>query len=152
MAAKARIFRRAVNSVNKVVIALQRIGIAFGPQYLLTTTGHRTGQQRTTPITIIAIADQRYVHQAYPKSAWVANVRASHTAVLSRGRRREAVTLVELPLDQRRTFLREHFAHAPGHAAGLLVTTGLIQEATPQAVAAAADRIAVFRIETHPEP
>lgn len=145
---KAQSYRRMVNRINKMITGLQRIGIAFGPMQLLTVTGRRSGQPRTFPIAVIPLAGDRYIMQAFPNAAWVANARASDTVTLTRGRRSSTVRLVEVPVDERRPLLREVVESQPASAAERLVTNGLAEAPTPDAVAAAADRIAVFRIET----
>jgi deazaflavin-dependent oxidoreductase (nitroreductase family) len=147
MTQKAENYRRIVNGVNKVIVGLQRVGIAFGPMQLLTVAGRRSGQPRTFPIAVLALAGGRYIIQAYPKAAWVANVRAADTATLARGRRSSTVRLVEVPVDERRPLLREVVETSPASVGNRFVTTGLAEAPTPDAVAAAAPRIAVFRVD-----
>jgi deazaflavin-dependent oxidoreductase (nitroreductase family) len=148
---KARSYRRMVNRINKVITGLQRIGIAFGPMQLLTVTGRRSGQPRTFPIAVLPLAGGHYIVQAFPNAAWVANARAAaraaDTVTLTRGRRSSTVRLVEVPVDERGPLLREVVATQPASAAERYVTNGLAEAPTPDAVAAAADRITVFRIE-----
>ncbi|WP_345603167.1 nitroreductase family deazaflavin-dependent oxidoreductase [Pseudonocardia adelaidensis] len=136
-----------VNRINKIITGLQRIGIAFGPMELLTVPGRRTGRPRTFPIAVIPLTGGRYIMQAFPNAAWVANVRAADTVTLTRGRRSRTVRLVEVPVEERRPLLREVVASQPASAAQRLVTNGLAAAPTPDAVAAAADRIAVFRVQ-----
>ncbi|MEQ0558168.1 nitroreductase family deazaflavin-dependent oxidoreductase [Amycolatopsis sp. NEAU-NG30] len=143
----AQSYRRLVNAGNKIVVALQRLGLAFGPMQLLTVPGRRTGVPRTFPVAVIALQGGRYVFQAYPKAAWVANVRAAGEVTLTRGRRQAAAKLTELPVDQRRPLLRELVRTSPASVGKRFVTTGLADAPTPDAVAAAAGRIAVFRID-----
>jgi deazaflavin-dependent oxidoreductase (nitroreductase family) len=147
MTQKAENYRRIVNGMNKVIVGLQRVGIAFGPMQLLTVAGRRSGQPRTFPIAVLALAGGRYIIQAYPKAAWVANVRAADTATLARGRRSSIVRLVEVPVDERRPLLREVVETSPASVGNRFVTTGLAEAPTPDAVAAAAPRIAVFRVD-----
>jgi len=147
MTQKAENYRRIVNGMNKVIVGLQRVGIAFGPMQLLTVAGRRSGQPRTFPIAVLALAGGRYIIQAYPKAAWVANVRAADTVTLARGRRSSTVRLVEVPVDERRPLLREVVETSPASVGNRFVTTGLAEAPTPDAVAAAAPRIAVFRID-----
>lgn len=147
MTQKAENYRRIVNGVNKVIVGLQRVGIAFGPMQLLTVAGRRSGQPRTFPIAVLALAGGRYIIQAYPKAAWVANVRAADTVTLARGRRSSTVRLVEVPVDERRPLLREVVETSPASVGNRFVTTGLAEAPTPDAVAAAAPRIAVFRVD-----
>lgn len=141
-------YRRMVNGFNKVIVGLQRIGIAFGPMHLLTVRGRKTGQPRTFPIAVISLSGQRYVFQAYPKAAWVANARAADTVTLARGRRSALVRFVELPVEQRGGLLAELVSTSPASVGKRFVTTGLAEAATPEAVAASAGRIAVFRVES----
>jgi deazaflavin-dependent oxidoreductase (nitroreductase family) len=143
----AQNYRRMVNAGNKIVVGLQRLGVAFGPMQLLTVPGRRTGVPRTFPIAVIPIAGGRYIFQAYPKAAWVANARAAAEVTLTRGRRTTAARLTEVPVEERRPLLRELVASSPASVGKRLVTTGLAEEATPEGAAAAAERIAVFRID-----
>ncbi|RJQ89117.1 nitroreductase family deazaflavin-dependent oxidoreductase [Amycolatopsis panacis] len=135
------------NTVNKVIVGLQRSGIAFGPMQLLTVAGRRTGQPRTFPIAVNELDGGRYIFQAFPKAAWVANARAADTVTLTRGRRSTTARLVELPVEDRGPVLRRLVATSPASVGKRFVTTGLAEAATPDAVAAAASRIAVFRVE-----
>ncbi|GHF32720.1 deazaflavin-dependent oxidoreductase (nitroreductase family) [Amycolatopsis bartoniae] len=144
---KARSYRRTVNRINKVITGLQRLGIAFGPMQLLTVAGRRSGQPRTFPIAVLPLTGGEYLVQAFQNAAWVANVRAAGTATLSRGRRSSTVRLIEVPVEERRPLLREVVETQPASAAQRYVTNGLADAPTPDAVAAAADRIAVFRVE-----
>ncbi len=80
----AQSYRRMVNAGNKIVVGLQRLGVAFGPMQLLTVPGRRTGVPRTFPIAVLPIDGHRYIVQAYPKAAWVANVRAAGEVTLTR--------------------------------------------------------------------
>ncbi len=141
-------YRRMTNTINKAITGLQRLGIAFGPMQLLTVPGRRSGRLLTFPIAVNELDDGgRYIFQAFPKAAWVANVRAADTVTLTRGRRSTTARLVELPVDQRGPVLRNLVATSPASVGTRFVTTGLADEATPDGVAAAAARIAVFRVE-----
>jgi deazaflavin-dependent oxidoreductase (nitroreductase family) len=146
-AQKAQSYRRMVNRINKVITGLQRVGIAFGPMQLLTVTGRRSGLPRTFPIAVLSLAGGRYIVQAFPQAAWVVNAQAADTVILTRGRRSSTVRLVEMPVEERRPLLREVVETQPASVAKRYVTNGLAEASTPDAVAAAAERIAVFRIE-----
>ncbi|MQY22800.1 nitroreductase/quinone reductase family protein [Nocardia macrotermitis] len=140
-------YRRTTNTINKVITRLQRLGIAFGPMQLLTVTGRRSGRLLTFPIAVNELDGGRYIFQAFPKAAWVANVRAADTVTLTRGRKSTTARLVELPVEQRGPVLRDLVATSPSSVGTRFVTTGLAEESTPDGVAAAAARIAVFRVE-----
>jgi deazaflavin-dependent oxidoreductase (nitroreductase family) len=145
--ATAQNYRRMVNAGNKIVVGLQRLGVAFGPMQLLTVAGRRTAVPRTFPIAVVSVNGGRYIFQAYPKAAWVANVRAAGEVTLTRGRRTSAARLTEVPVEERRPLLHKLVEQSPASVGKRLVTTGLADAPTPEAAAAAADRIAVFRVE-----
>ncbi|MEU7764361.1 nitroreductase/quinone reductase family protein [Nocardia sp. NPDC049190] len=143
----ANSYRRTTKTFNKIIVMLQQAGIAFGPMQLLTVEGRRSGQLRTFPIAVNSLDGGRYIFQAFPKAAWVANVRAADSVTLTRGRQSSTARLVEIPVAQRRPLLRELVATSPKSVGKRFVTTGLADTPTPDGVAAAADRIAVFRVE-----
>src|SRR5262249_52671344 len=113
---------------NRLVIALQRIGIAFGPMHLLTVPGRKTGTSRTTPVSVVDVAGTRYLVQAFPRAAWVANARAAGAGVLARGRREEQVRLTLMPAPERPAILRKLPA-ITGGGAGLFARTGMVASA-----------------------
>jgi deazaflavin-dependent oxidoreductase (nitroreductase family) len=140
-------YRRMTNTINKVIVGLHRRGIVFGPMQLLTVKGRRTGQSRTFPIAVNTLGNGRYIFQAFPKAAWVANARAAGTVTLTRGRASALARLVEVSVEERRPLLHELVTTSPASVGNRFVTTGLAGAATPDGVAAAAHRIAVFRVE-----
>ncbi|WP_460696028.1 nitroreductase family deazaflavin-dependent oxidoreductase [Nocardia thraciensis] len=130
-----------------IITLLQKWGVVFSDMHILTVVGRRSGELRQVPVSVVRLGDGRYVFQAYPKSAWVANVRATPTVTLARGRRSSVVRMVELPVDERRSLLRDHVANGRAKLDEWFVKTGLVEEATPDGLAAAAERIAIFRVE-----
>jgi deazaflavin-dependent oxidoreductase (nitroreductase family) len=137
-----------VRRTSRIVTPLLRLGVPVGPMYLLTVTGRRSGVPRTTPVATFEFEGKRYVLQAIPGANWVANVRAAGWALLGRGRRRPRVSLVEVPVEERRALLRHAGSMAPNALRRQFVETGLV-ESPPDAesFAAAAPRIAVFRVD-----
>lgn len=75
MVARGRRYRRRVNRFNRVLVGLQKAGLKLGAVQTLTTTGRRTGQPRRVPVGLVERDGQRYLVQAYPNAARVANVR-----------------------------------------------------------------------------
>ncbi|MGF6884351.1 deazaflavin-dependent oxidoreductase (nitroreductase family) [Nocardia sp. GAS34] len=140
--------RRLVNAANFMMIGLQRVGIAFGPMQLLTLAGRRTGKLRTFAIAVVPVAGQHYIVQAFPKAAWVANARAADQVTLTRGRRSRLARLVELPVEARRPVLRQLVTESPASVGKRYADNGLSPSPSPDDVAASAERIAVFRVET----
>ena len=95
---------------------------------------------------VVPVDGQRYIFQAYPRAAWVANARVTPTATLTSGRRSSPIALVEVPVEERRLLLLRQLRAVPGTGT-LLVSGGLVADPAPETVAAAAERIAVFRID-----
>ena len=86
--------RRAVNSV---IAALIRAGAGGSANYLLTTIGRRSGQPRTTPVTLIEHAGGRWLVSPYGNVGWVYNVRAHPQITLQRGHQTDVVRAEEVP-------------------------------------------------------
>ncbi len=66
---------------------------------------------------------------------------------LRRGRQASTARLVEVPIGERPPLLRQLIRTSSRSVANRFVTNGLADAPTPDAVAAAADRIAVFKLE-----
>jgi len=75
---------RAYNALMKPLV---RLGIGGKSTHLLTTTGRRTGQQRTTPVVLVEDDGERWLVSPYGMVAWVYNVRAQPKVTLRHGRR-----------------------------------------------------------------
>jgi deazaflavin-dependent oxidoreductase (nitroreductase family) len=75
---------------------MSRIGLTMGPVCVLTVPGRRTGKPRSTPVSPLTVSGGRYMVAGLPDSDWARNVRAAGHAQLSRGRRREPVTVTEV--------------------------------------------------------
>ena len=132
---------------NSVILTLQRLGIAFGPMRVLTVAGRKSGVPRATPVAVQDLGGKEYVWQAFPNAAWVANVRAADTVDLAHGRRHRTVRFVEVPVSERGQLLLDLAGQMAKVHRDRMVTNGLAADNTPEAIAAAADRIAVFRVE-----
>jgi deazaflavin-dependent oxidoreductase (nitroreductase family) len=132
---------------NVAVVALQQIGIVYGPQRILTVAGRKSGAPRVAPIAVQTLGGNEYVWQAFPKASWVANVRAADTVDLARGRRHRTVRFVEIQVPERRQLLLELARQMPKVHRDRMVTNGLAATNSPEAIAAAAGHIAVFRID-----
>src|ERR1700734_862817 len=78
---------RYLKRMNKVMIAVQKLGIPTGPAMVLTVPGRTSGTPRSTPMTPFRFDGGLYVVAGYPGSDWAANARAAGTGTLSRGRR-----------------------------------------------------------------
>jgi deazaflavin-dependent oxidoreductase (nitroreductase family) len=103
-------WRRAA---NVLVRALLRLGLAPPRTYLLTVPGRRSGQPRSTPVTLVEAGPDRWLVAPYGAVGWVRNARAAGRGTLSRGRRRETVALVELGPAESAPVLRRYVAEVP---------------------------------------
>jgi len=81
---------------NAVMTALLRRGVKAGSNVLLTVPGRKSGQPRTTPVTILEWNGERYLQSPFGDVDWVRNLRAAGRATLTRGRRTEPVAAVEV--------------------------------------------------------
>jgi deazaflavin-dependent oxidoreductase (nitroreductase family) len=131
--------------VNKVMIAVQKLGLSPGP-VVLTVPGRKTGKPRSTPVTPMEVDGKRYVVGGVPGSDWAANVRAAGEATLHQGRRAERVRMVELPAEEARPLLREFPVRVPT-GVSFIKNAGLVTGPNPDEFEALAGRCPVFRIE-----
>jgi len=122
-------------------VAMLRRGLKIGSQYLLSVRGWKSGEMRSTPISIATIDGSRYIVAAFSEAAWVRNVRASGSATVGRGRNVEQVRLVELPVDERGPVLRAFLQQVRGGVR-------FFGSDNPDVVVAGADRYPVFRLDS----
>src|ERR1700710_303856 len=87
---------RWLKPMNKLVVAMQKIGVPAGPSMVLTVPGRRSGQLRSTPMTPFNHDGGLYTVAGYPGADWAANARAAGLGTLTRGRRSRTVRIVEL--------------------------------------------------------
>jgi hypothetical protein len=58
-------------------VAVLRRGLSLGSQHLLSVRGRRSGELRSTPVSIATVDGTRYIVAAFEDAAWVRNVRAA---------------------------------------------------------------------------
>jgi deazaflavin-dependent oxidoreductase (nitroreductase family) len=89
------------------------------PVVLLTTTGRKSGKQRTVPLCSFRDGDDVVVIASYggldQPPAWWLNLEASPQAELLAGRERRAVTARNAAPDERARLWAEVTARAPGY-------------------------------------
>ncbi len=76
----------ARRAINVAMASMLKIGIGPKSSYLMTTTGRKTGQPRTTPVILVEADGQRWLVSPYGQVSWVHNVRAVPEVSLRRGR------------------------------------------------------------------
>jgi hypothetical protein len=136
---------RWLRPVNRVIVLLQRLGIAFLSFHLLSVPGRRTGRLRTTPVSPFSVEGRRYI-TSFGQTEWVKNARAAGWGILARGRRRQRVRLLELDLEERRPILRQFPVQVPA-GVRFFVQVGVVRPpADPDSFAEAAPVLAVFQV------
>jgi deazaflavin-dependent oxidoreductase (nitroreductase family) len=137
---------RYLKPMNKVMMAVQKLGIPTGPAMVLTVPGRKSGQPRRTPMTPFEFRGGLYVVAGYPGADWAANARAAGTGTLARGRRSRRVRIVELSADDARPVLRAFPTEVPVGVA-FAKRSGMVQDGSADEFEALAGRLAVFRFD-----
>jgi deazaflavin-dependent oxidoreductase (nitroreductase family) len=137
---------RYLKPMNKMMMAVQRLGIPTGPAMVLTVPGRKSGQPRSTPMTPFEFQGGLYVVAGYPGADWAANARAAGAGTLARGRRSRHVRIVELSVDEARPVLRAFSTEVPVGVA-FAKRSGMVQDGTADEFEALAGQLAVFRFE-----
>jgi deazaflavin-dependent oxidoreductase (nitroreductase family) len=137
---------RYLKPMNKVMMAVQKLGLPTGPAMVLTVPGRKSGQPRSTPMTPFEFQGGLYVVAGYPGADWAANARAAGVGTLSRGRRARQVRIIELTAEQARPVLRAFPIEVPVGVA-FAKRSGMVRDGTSDEFEALAGRIAVFRFE-----
>ena len=133
---------------NRAVIALNRLGLSIGTMHILSIPGRKTGKLRSTPVSVLIVDGQRYILTGF-ETNWVKNARVAGWGILAYGRKKEKVTLVELPVEERAAILREFPRQVPH---GVPFFEKLLNlPGDPEAFAAAAPRCPVFRLDSLPQ-
>jgi len=134
-----------LKGVNRVIIALQRLGFVVGSMHVLAVPGRHSGVLRSTPVSLLTVDDRRYIVAGLDNADWVLNARAVGRGILHRGRTEEHISLIELPVDDRVPILREFPRLVPQGVPFFTRLYGVT--ADPEAFAALAARCPVFRVE-----
>ncbi|OAN32504.1 nitroreductase/quinone reductase family protein [Mycolicibacterium iranicum] len=133
--------------VNKAMIAVNKTGLLKDGPVVLTVTGRKSGRPRSTPITPFEVDGRRYVVGGLPGSDWVRNAQVNPNAVLVRGKTRQRVRMVELPLEEARPLLRQFPILVPT-GVGFMKNAGLVTGPNPDEFESLAGRCPVFRFDT----
>lgn len=137
---------RWLKPMNKVMMAVQRLGVPTGPAMVLTVPGRKSGVPHSTPMTPFDHDGGLYTVAGYPGSDWAANARAARAGTLTRGRRSCPVKIVELTPDESRPVLRAFAVKVPV-GVGFAKRSGLVVDGTPDEFEALAGRLTVFRFD-----
>ncbi len=140
---------RWLKPANRLVMALQRLGLRTGTIHVLSVPGRTSGRMRSTPVSSLTVDGARYIVGAMADADWVKNARAAGWGNLAYGRKRERVILVELPAPERGAILREFPRLVPGGVSFFRRVYQLPKDraSLPDAFANLATRATVFRVE-----
>lgn len=137
---------RRLRPANRLVRLLTRLGLRLGTVHVLTVPGRRSGVPRPTPVSPLTVDGRRYVIAGLPDGDWARNVRAAGRGELAHGRRKQTVRLDEVADPGLRERVMRAFPREVPHGVPMFVRLGLVTRADPDEFAAAAGRVAVFRI------
>lgn len=102
-----------VRLVNRIFHALVHWGLAPKHTHILTVQGRKSGKSYSTPVTLVEANGQRWLVAPYGAVSWVRNARAAGKVTLSRGRRAETVSIVEVGPKESAPVLKKYLALEP---------------------------------------
>jgi deazaflavin-dependent oxidoreductase (nitroreductase family) len=86
--------------------------LGVGPASMLTTTGRRTGQLRSTPVIPFRQGDRQWLVSPYGEVSWLLNARASGVVALRRGRSKQFFTIREVAAAEAGPILKQYIGVA----------------------------------------
>lgn len=126
---------------NTMMSALTRAGL-IPHTYLLTTTGRKTGQPRSNPVTVVDVGSKRWLVAPYGVVSWVRNALSAGEVRLTRRGRTERFVLRPVPPEEAGPVLKRY--------AGVAVATrdyfAAHKDDPVEAFTAEADRHPVFEL------
>ena len=131
---------------NRLVRALQRLGLPLGTIRVLTLPGRTSGTPRSTPVSPLRVDGREFVIAALPDADWARNARAAGHGTVHHRRTVRPVSIREITdADLRRRVMRAFPREVP-HGVAFFVRIGLVSGPEPDEFGAAADRVAVFEL------
>ena len=130
---------RTERAVNAVIRWLADRGVNLAGARTLTVRGRRTGAAHRIPVNPL-------LHDV---TDWVRNVRVAPQAELRRGRRTEAVELVEVTDPDLKVAVQSRYLAKWGWEVGRLLPGGLTPDADEATLKANTDLLPVFEVRAH---
>lgn len=127
-----------------VAFLARRLGWGMKGARVLSVRGRRTGEWHSTPVNPLSVAGQRYLVAPRGETHWVRNIRVSHEARLTLGRRTETVRVEELSDGEKPPVLRAYLEEWAWEVSQFFGGVGT--DAPEDALARIASRHPVFRI------
>ena len=131
---------------NVLITPLIRAGLVRG-SYLLTTRGRKTGQLRTTPVTLVERDGKQWLVAPYGAVPWVLNARAAGTVSLQRRGRPRRYSVREVSATEAGPVLKNYVRIARPTRPYFSATV----DAPAEQFAAEAERHPVFALEALPD-
>jgi deazaflavin-dependent oxidoreductase (nitroreductase family) len=97
-----------VRLVNRLMVRLNRWGIAAPNSYVLTVHGRKTGRAYSAPVSLVEENGQRWLVAPYGGMSWVRNARAAGEVTLSRGGNTETLRIRELAPQESAPILKKY--------------------------------------------
>ena len=92
---------------SAMLTALLRAGLPLGSLTLLSVRGRKSGKISTTPVALVEQDGTSFLVAAFGEVSWVRNLRTAGSAQLTRGRRTEAISVVELEAREAAPILKQ---------------------------------------------
>lgn len=102
--------RRTADAIGKFFLAIH---LAPQGNYLLTTTGRKSGIQRSTPVMLIEGESRRWLVAPFGQVGWVYNARAAGKVTLTRNGKSETLSVREVSAEQAAPVLRIYMEKMP---------------------------------------
>lgn len=115
--------------VNATIRWLADRGVNLAGAQTLTVRGRRSGQPHRIPVNPLTRDGRRYLVAPRGTTDWVRNVRVDPRAELRRGRKVEQIRLSELPDNDAKVAVLEHYLAKWGWEVGRLLPAGLTPDA-----------------------
>jgi deazaflavin-dependent oxidoreductase (nitroreductase family) len=100
--------RRIADGIGKAFLSLH---MAPKGNYLLTTTGRKSGKPRSTPVILVEEENRRWLVAPFGVVSWVYNARASGKVTLTRNGKSEVVAVKELSPEQAAPILKKYLSN-----------------------------------------
>jgi deazaflavin-dependent oxidoreductase (nitroreductase family) len=96
------------NVFNRLVAALNGLGVSAWGSRVLEVRGRRSGEPRRNPVNLLTLGEERYLVAPRGHTQWVRNLRAAGEGYLLLGRKRERFSARELADDEKEPVLRAY--------------------------------------------
>ena len=131
---------------NPIVAGLTRLGISVLGSRILRVRGRTSGKWRTTPVNLLTFEAKRYLVAPRGETQWVKNIRKAGRGELQLGRKTEAISVVELPDEEKPDLLRAYLKRWKAEVG--VFFGGVGADSPEEDVRRIAPDHPVFRIET----